>query len=329
MESFPVFFKVRATTYACVVVLACLWLVLLSVEIFTRWNVSDSILRSLMILLVLTNAVTIPVPPILLLLEFRVWLDAARLFLLLVLQIGAATAFTCWNPRVQCPDETPDDTGVCKLLNTYTVMACWIIPVILVLYTVYFAVMVYLQSRIPVVVPPSKGGALGSRSSIMPLMDPEMAERRPSDASGTSSDSSLLKPPVPPSQPPQVPRPLLLPQRQSTLPALSQPPVSVGPQRHRSLPAIHHPTERSFPRRTMTLTIPAPLAPQSQPYVPPLPVSVQPGVAPASHPARPVVRHLSMMPPLRRGGSSERISPLTESPTARSVLSKPMPSYLM
>ncbi|KAI6028903.1 hypothetical protein F5J12DRAFT_808655 [Pisolithus orientalis] len=116
---------------------------------FTRWDISDTTSQSLMFLLMLTNAVTIFIPPVLLILEFRIWLDAARLLLVFVLQTGAAIAFTCWTPQIQCPDQTADDIGECKLLNSYTVIACWIIPAISLCYSVYFAIVVYMQSRIP------------------------------------------------------------------------------------------------------------------------------------------------------------------------------------
>ena len=200
-----------------------------------------------------------------------------------------------------------------------------------VLYTSYFGILVYLQSRIPVVVEPTKSDDyFKGRPSVLPLMDPELAEWRPSRASGSSSDSnSGPKSRVDPPQPARPLLPLLLPQRrQSTLPLYNQP-VSMGPQRHRSLPAMHHPAGGSH-RLTMTLTMPAPLATQAQPHqVPPLPSGLQPG-AMGSRPPRPVVRHLSMMPPPRRGRSSSDAgsSPLAESPS-RSVLSKPIPSYLM
>lgn len=325
------FFTVRTVSFACIVILAFVWLVLLSVEVFVRWNISDTILRSLMTVLILINGITILVPPVLLILEFRVWLDAARLTLLLVLQIGAATAFTYFNPKIRCPSQTPDDIGVCELLDTYTIVASWVIPVVLVLYTSYFGMLVYLQSRIPVVVEPTKSDDyFKGRSSVLPLMDPELAEWRPPRASGSSSDSnSGPKSRVDPPQPARPLLPLLLPQRrQSTLPLYNQP-VSMGPQRHRSLPAMHHPAGGSH-RLTMTLTVPAPLATQAQPHqVPPLPTGLQPG-AMGSRPPRPVVRHLSMMPPPRRGRSSSDAgsSPSAESPS-RSVLTKPIPSYLM
>ncbi|KAI5983057.1 hypothetical protein EDD15DRAFT_1923653 [Pisolithus albus] len=130
MDSFPTFFTVRAITFACIVLLALIWLILVSVEVFTRWSISDNTSQSLMFLLILTNAITIFIPPFLSILEFRIWLDAARLLLMFVLQTGAATAFTCWSPQIQCPNQSASDIGVCKLLNAYTVMGSWVIPVI-------------------------------------------------------------------------------------------------------------------------------------------------------------------------------------------------------
>ncbi|KAI6035839.1 hypothetical protein EDC04DRAFT_3142144 [Pisolithus marmoratus] len=152
MDSFPMFFTIHAIAFTLIVFLALIWLILVSVEIFTCWSISDSTSQSLMFFLMLTNAVTIFIPPVLLILEFRIWLDATCHLLIFVLQTGAATAFMCWSPQIQYPDETADNMGICKLLNAYTVMAYWIIPVISLLYSIYFAVVLYMQSHIPVTV---------------------------------------------------------------------------------------------------------------------------------------------------------------------------------
>lgn len=325
MDSFPTFFTVRAITFACIVLLALIWLILVSVEVFTRWSISDNTSQSLMFLLILTNAITIFIPPFLSILEFRIWLDAARLLLMFVLQTGAATAFTCWSPQIQCPNQSSSDIGVCKLLNAYTVMGSWIIPVILLLYSLYFAVLVYMQSRIPVTAESPKIVPSSARPSVLPIMDPEMGEKRYSTSPGpldsgpnTPNRSSPIVPPL---------LPLILPRRQSTLPVQNQS-VSTSPQRHKSLPAIHRIEGGSAPQRTMTLSIPAPLAPQSQFQPVPRPWSnLQPGAVGSW----PVARHLSMMPAPRKSRfpSEARRPSVAESPTARSVLSKQVPSYLM
>ncbi|KAG2158376.1 uncharacterized protein EDB93DRAFT_1121138 [Suillus bovinus] len=177
MESFPVFFKIRAITFTCVILISFLWTVLLSVQVYARWDISDRCSRSLTVVFLLTNAATILVLPFLLLLKFRVWLDAARLLLLAIGQIGSAAAFTHWNPQIQCPDQTADQQGVCKLINLYMLVGCWIVPVILISYASFFAAMVYRQSRIPVAVESRKEvfGNVGSPLAV----DPEMAIASP------------------------------------------------------------------------------------------------------------------------------------------------------
>lgn len=177
MESFPIFFKVRAVTFTCIILISFLWTVLLSVQVYIRWDISDRCSRSLTAVFLLTNATTILILPFLLLLEFRVWLDAARILLLAILQIGSAVAFTCWSPQIQCPDQTADQQGVCKLINIYMLMGCWIVPVILILYASYFAAMVYRQSRIPVVVESREKVCTDTGSPF--VVDPEMAIASP------------------------------------------------------------------------------------------------------------------------------------------------------
>lgn len=157
------------------------------------------------------------------------WLDAARLLLVAIGQIGevpvsgsvtllhdlfpgSAVAFTYWNPQIQCPDQSTSDTdtsnstyrsnltsatdqqGVCKLINIYMLVGCWIIPVIrqlqanfswiqlltacvVVLYASYFAAMVYRQSRIPVAVDSREKVYTDTGSPL--VVDPEIAIASP------------------------------------------------------------------------------------------------------------------------------------------------------
>lgn len=244
MESFPVFFKIRTVTFTCIILISFLWTVLLSVDVYSRWNISDRCSRSLTAVFLLTNITTILILPFLLLLEFRVWLDAARILLLTIAQIGSAVAFTYWSPQIQCPDQTADQQGVCKLINIYMLMGCWIIPVILILYASYFAAMVYCQSRIPVVVESCKKAFTDTRSPL--VVDPEMAPHLPvlnirssmSPLHTLSSDSLMFSRPEA-----NIVSPLTItamPRRASRDPVVLQPGAldkrnSQSPQRHLSL----------------------------------------------------------------------------------------------
>ncbi|KAF8552590.1 hypothetical protein OG21DRAFT_1486092 [Imleria badia] len=363
MESFPLFFRIRAITFAIMMLFSFLWLVLLCVEMFARWTMSDQISHSLMILFLLTNTTTLILLPILILVKFRVWLDAARLFLLFVLQIGSAAAGTYWSPRIQCPDQTPDDIGVCQLIDVYTMAACWIIPAILLLYSTYFAVVVYLQSRIPVVVEPKRRsdddpemGSADSHSSWREMMKEIVGVQTSSTDTNVPPWPlvlpTMLPQPTPPSQS-TLPNP---PCRQSMMPSLPRtsqqylPAPHSVPSRHRSLPAFKHgngPRIRDIPP-LLTLPIPHPLVtatlsshpqtPSSYSYSTPSPANSEkqffssgPGVAVAQSPIDHQWRskHLSIMPLY---SSPSEMQNAEGSPTTRSMrarLSKPLPAHFM
>ncbi|KAI9574169.1 hypothetical protein HD554DRAFT_2045019 [Boletus coccyginus] len=357
MESFPLFFRIRTVTFTIIMLFSFLWLVLLSVEMFARWSVSDEISHSLMILFFLTNTTTLILLPILILVPFRVWLDAARLLLLLVLQAGSAVANTYW---------TSAGIGVCQVIDVYTMLACWIVPAILVFYSTYFAVVVYLQSRIPVVVEPNRSG-----------VDPEMG---PSDSHSLwkGKMKEIVRVQSSNTDTTVSPRPLVLPtmihagqpslsqspgsqcqstllnasRRQSTMPFLPHtgqqffPEPHSVPNRHRSLPAFKHAPGPDL-RPLLTSSILRTLATSASSSHPQTPTSYSYST-PSSSPAvsqnqffgfEPVVgglpsprdhrwrlKHLSMMPPSPSIQSADG-SPTTRSTRAR--LSKPLPAHAM
>lgn len=224
--------------------------------------------------------------------------------------------------------------------------------------------MVYLQSRIPVVVEPGcrsgddpEMGSTDSISSWKEMMKEIVGVQRP------SIDTSVLPRPLvlptmldSPQSP--LPRPRtsqsrsIFPNssfRQSTMPSLpctsrQQLPV---PNRHRSLPAFKHGNEPHVPP-LLTLPMPHPLAtnaPTSHPQTPssyscsiPSPANSQkqffssgPGVVDAQSPRdrRWRSKHLSMMP---LSSSPREIQSAEASPTTRSTrarLSKPLPAHFM
>jgi len=94
--------------------------------------------RSFLFLFLGTNTLTVVMLPILILVKFRTWLDAARLLLLLVCHISIAASFIIWNPTISCPGDTPDGR-VCRLLNLYIIVASWVPPLLLILYGIGLA----------------------------------------------------------------------------------------------------------------------------------------------------------------------------------------------
>jgi len=132
------------TTLICL-----LWVILLSCTLFTRWDVSSQTERSFLMLFLGIDALTMIMLPILLLVKFRTWLDGARLLLLLVCHIGIALSFAVWYPTISCPDDTPDDRGICQLLNVYIIMSSWVPPLLLILYGVCLALYTWRTASRP------------------------------------------------------------------------------------------------------------------------------------------------------------------------------------
>ncbi|KAI5997661.1 hypothetical protein F5J12DRAFT_851076 [Pisolithus orientalis] len=183
-------------------------------------------------------------------------------------------------------------------------------------YSVYFAIVAYMQSRIPDNVDSRKVVPSSAQPSVLPFMDPEMREGRFSISRGssdfgpnTSNRSSHARPPL---------LPLILAQRQLTLPVQSQ---SVTPTNNPS------PYRGPTPRRTLIHSIPAPLTTVAIPSSSRPSSNLQVGVVGL----RPAVRHLSVTSSPRKSISSSEVGSflITESPTARSLLCKLGPSYLM
>ena len=43
---------------------------------------------------------------------------------------GIAAAYAAWIPNLSCSSSNGDEEGVCELVNTYTLIGTWIIPVL-------------------------------------------------------------------------------------------------------------------------------------------------------------------------------------------------------
>ncbi|KAF8478736.1 hypothetical protein DFH94DRAFT_751863 [Russula ochroleuca] len=139
MEHSPLFLKLRLIIFALTTLICLLWVILLSCVLFLRWEVSSLSERSFLFLFLGADTLTVIMLPTLLLVKFRTWLDAARLFLLLVCHIGMAASFTIWSSTISCPDNTLDSLGVCQLINVYIIMASWVPPLLLIVYGIGLA----------------------------------------------------------------------------------------------------------------------------------------------------------------------------------------------
>jgi len=175
MVSSPLFLKIRAIAFSLILCISLLWVTLLCVYMYLEWDVIDSDERLIIAVMLLMNTLTMIMLLILLILPFRAWLDAARFLFLLLAHIGIASTFAFWSPQFHCPTSTPDLEGVCRLLNLYILVASWVIPVLLVIYSSGLALVMVRSSR-------QSNTPTMERESILPMM-------RPGDSRGVFSYS--------------------------------------------------------------------------------------------------------------------------------------------
>ncbi|KAF9004723.1 hypothetical protein BDQ17DRAFT_1354556 [Cyathus striatus] len=139
----PVFSKIRTITFSCIILTTFLWILLLCLLVFAKWDILDSSQRTLIVLLLLTNTMTVIILIVLIIKKFRPWLDAARCFLLLVLNCGIAGAYAFWSGKFSCLSKEPDDIAMCSMTKIYILAASWVVPILIIGYCCGLGLMVH------------------------------------------------------------------------------------------------------------------------------------------------------------------------------------------
>jgi hypothetical protein len=170
MEYPAVFLRARAITFSLISLISFLWVVVLCVDLYIQWGIFSVSERSFLVVMLVSNTMTLVMLLVLLILPFRPWLDGARLMLLLVTHIGIASAFVVWNSKFTCPTKTADEEGVCRLLNMYILIANWVIPALLIVYSLVLGLMSYRLRKVIALEPRFRE----SHESILPMINPDI-----------------------------------------------------------------------------------------------------------------------------------------------------------
>ncbi|KAI0831487.1 hypothetical protein BC628DRAFT_1353882 [Trametes gibbosa] len=170
MEFGRAFFKVRTVSFLVTMLVSLLWTALLSVEVFLLYDQSDPAQRDFVGVLIFINALTAILLPSLLIVRFRLWLDAARLLFLLLANFGIAGLFTARSSTFECPLQHIENK-LCRSVNLAIMICSWLVPALLVWYSAFLAAMYYWRRDHPPMDSPEK------RLSDLPIMVPS---RRPS-----------------------------------------------------------------------------------------------------------------------------------------------------
>ncbi|KAK7693655.1 hypothetical protein QCA50_003224 [Cerrena zonata] len=273
MNPGPTFLKLRTIAFSCIILINFAWVVLLFVELFLRWDISQPTQRNLVLIIAIVNALTAIMLLVLIIVKFRFWLDAGRLFFLLLAHIGPAAGFATYVAKQPCPQDGTDEESVCEMLNVYIVIASWVVPLLLIIYSLILGIVAYRHRNdspekedvFEKKSKPDEESNMTPRQFTLPMMPPpaspfpyrdrrsfssHRASTHPSTF-GTSSRTTHT------SRTSQMSRPTSHSQRHlSIVPTAAMPPV-------RQVPQPTTPTER---HRSRTLSIPP--IPESPPKSP-------------------------------------------------------------
>lgn len=148
MNYSPAFSRGRTIVFSTITLLCLLWVIALSVIVFSQWDFIDRSEKSFLAAMIVMNTLTVIGLPILILVDFKPYLDGARIFLLFVAHIGMAVTFVSWFPNFECPTEE-DIRRVCHTINTSIMVLNFVVPGIFMLYAVCLGIYSYLRYMEP------------------------------------------------------------------------------------------------------------------------------------------------------------------------------------
>jgi len=143
------FLLIRSIAFGLIMFLCFLWIILLSIVLFAQWDVMNHTERSLMFIILGVDSFTVVMLPILLLRQFRPWLDAARFCLLIILHTGVAGLFTYKSHEYQCSSaQTVDQVALCNFIVLYVIISSWFVAAFIITYACGLAVLFRRLSRV-------------------------------------------------------------------------------------------------------------------------------------------------------------------------------------
>ncbi|KAF9483905.1 hypothetical protein BDN70DRAFT_873305 [Pholiota conissans] len=145
----PLFLRLRTIALGCILFLSFLWIILVCIVMFAQWDLLDHIERSLLIIMLFIDTITVIMIPILLIQPFRAWLDAARVFFLILMHFGIALFFVIKTPSFECLSSDGDlsQEATCTTIIVFVNVFNWAVPLLAFVYGCGLALLVHRQSK--------------------------------------------------------------------------------------------------------------------------------------------------------------------------------------
>ncbi|KAI0686732.1 hypothetical protein BC835DRAFT_1378881 [Cytidiella melzeri] len=178
MNWWTVFFRVRKTVFFFISITSLLWATVLSAYIARLWTHLLWSQRTLVLAIIGANVFTAIMMYLMAVVVFRVWMDLARVFFLLLIHIASALMFTLFGSNLSCA--TFDTQKICKHVDLAFVIGSWVMTGLLLGYIPYLLIMLRVPRPIP-------------KITHNPLLDtPPMSRRSSVSSFGSVSSTTRL-----------------------------------------------------------------------------------------------------------------------------------------
>ncbi|KAI0780783.1 hypothetical protein BD413DRAFT_500132 [Trametes elegans] len=176
MEWWNVFKQVRRAVFAFMSIATLGWSVVLSVYLSKEWVHFSTLQRSIVLALIIVNAMTSLLLYLMIVVVFRMWKELLRMLVLIVLHSGTSVLFTLFGSSFSCAIFHSNAT--CKVADLVFFSSAWSITGLLVGYTIYLCII-----RIPSM------SSINSATHLLHRVDTQRSPRPASPASVYSQES--------------------------------------------------------------------------------------------------------------------------------------------
>ncbi|TFK42682.1 hypothetical protein BDQ12DRAFT_676621 [Crucibulum laeve] len=181
-RAWPIFRKFRVVVFVLSTFLAMAWTVIYAVLLMREWNVYTGAQRAIIITLLAIDGISTILLYLMTIVQFRPWLDGARIAFLVLFQVGGTVTFALFRTTFPC--DRLGSQQDCQLVTSIAIFGGWSLSALLLIYALSLAVMVHIPLPTPAVHP----------ESIITENSTVRAEKGGhSSNSSVASDSWLLK----------------------------------------------------------------------------------------------------------------------------------------
>jgi len=146
-RAWTTFRAVRVVLFALATLLTIAWTIMYMVLLLREWSTYNTAQRAIVIMSLVINGVSAILLYLMIVVHFRVWLDAARVAFVLLFQLASTVTFALFSPNLPC-NNLGSETD-CRHVTSAVINGGWTLLGLLLFYAFYLAVMSYIPMPPP------------------------------------------------------------------------------------------------------------------------------------------------------------------------------------